>query len=53
MNVTKTHCTTVWKLNDRAMRVWAGNLTLYIWKVDSYEQCSKRNGAIPCLALGV
>ena len=24
-NVTKTHCTTLWKLDDKGMKVWAGN----------------------------
>ena len=23
-NVTKTHCTTLWKLDDKGMKVWAG-----------------------------
>merc|ERR1712241_5729 len=24
-NVTKQHCTTIWKVNDRGEKIWAGN----------------------------
>ncbi len=29
-NVTKNHCTTLWELDDKGMKVWAGNF-LYIY----------------------
>ena len=43
-NVTKTHCTTLWKLDDKGMKVWAGNED--DCKEVTWEECRPMNKTV-------